>query len=227
MKLPQPQQSRSGKCFGHREDQGKIPETAYNVGSSARLRASMPKPSDILAVRMLILHVWTKLDGCRDVQNCEHLQRHDVQLMSVAARVCVSVTQRQETDANLSQNCFTKLILGSHSIKLERTFVCKYEIGTSHILGTWQFADSNTLGGSLSLQPFSIARPDDGGAANLSCFPMQWHSCCRDADGCSRVVHKQGSESGYTKLHLWPRWPRSIQLHMMIDQPPTVFEHRR
>ena len=125
----------------------------------------MPKPSDILAVRMLILHVWTKLDGCRDVQNCEHLQRHGVQLMSVAARMCVSVIQRQETDTNLSQNCFTKLILGSHSTKLERTFVCKYEIGTSHILGTWLFAGSNTLGGSLSLQPFSIARPDDGGAA--------------------------------------------------------------
>ena len=69
----------------------------------------MPKPSDILAVRIVILHVWTKLNGCRDVKNCEHLQRRDVQLMSVAARVCVSVTQRQETDTNLSQNCFTKL----------------------------------------------------------------------------------------------------------------------
>ena len=56
-------------------------------------------------------------------------------------------------------------VLESHSTKLEQTLVCKYDIGISYILGTWSFADSNTLGGSLSLQPFSITRPDDGGAA--------------------------------------------------------------
>ena len=133
-------------------------DAAYDVGTPARLRASMPKPSDILGIRIVIHHFRTKLDGCRDVQNCDNFQRHDVQLMSVAARQRVSVTQKQETDANLSQNCSTKLCRDlcdthTHPTKLLRTFVCRFGVGISHILKTWSLADSKTLGGRLSLQP--------------------------------------------------------------------------
>ena len=63
-----------------------------------------------------------------------------------------------ETEANLSQNCVTKLFgdlrdTHAHSTDLERTSVCRFGVGVSHVLRTWCFADSSALGGSLCLQP--------------------------------------------------------------------------
>ena len=78
------------------------------LAHQARLRAAMPKPLDVLAVRIVIHHLWS--------QN----------LMAVAACVGVSVTQRQAAAANLSQNCITKLFWDlhdthTHTTELERT----------------------------------------------------------------------------------------------------------
>ena len=97
----------------------KTSETAYNVGTPARLRASMPKPSDILAVRIVIHHVWSQ------------------KLMFVAARVCMSVTQRRVAVANLSQNSIMSLfgdLRDTHTQTTEfvRTCVCKFGVIASH-----------------------------------------------------------------------------------------------
>ena len=83
---------------------------------------------------------------------------HDVQLMSVAARWCMSVTQRRETETNLSQNCITKMFQDlrdthTHSTELEPTSLCSCGVRVSHVLGAWYFADSNTVGVGLCLQP--------------------------------------------------------------------------
>ena len=115
--------------------------------------------------------------------------------MIVAAHVCISVTQRLEAVTNLSQNSITKLfrdLRDTHtdSTELERTSVCRFGVGVSHIFKTWCLTGSNTFGGSLCLQP-KISHVQMTKALHSFCLPLQWHQCCRNAGGCSRVVHKQ------------------------------------
>ena len=52
-----------------------------NVSTPARLE----KPFTILAFGNVITSRLIKLDGCRGVQNCDTLQRSDVQLVSIAS----------------------------------------------------------------------------------------------------------------------------------------------
>ena len=150
--------------------------------------------------------------------------------MIVAAHVCMSVTESLEAVTNLSQHSITKLfrdLRDTHtdSTEFERTSVCKFGVGVSHILKTWCLTGSNTFGGSLCLQP-KISHVQMTKALHPFYLPLQWHQCCRNAGGCSRVVHKQGTEPGCAWLHSWLRLPRCIQLHMMIQRSPTVFMHR-
>ena len=149
----------------------------------------MLKPSDFLAVIIVVHHVWS--------QN----------LMAVAARVCMSVTQRQETAENLSHNCNTKLFRDlrdshTHPTELERTSVCKFGVGVGHVLKSWNFVDSKTLGGSLAT--IETTHPDDKSVLQTSpACQTRWHQCCRNTNGCSRVEHKQGPELGCTSFHSW------------------------
>ena len=144
------------------------------------------------------------------LKNCERFQKHDAQFTSVAAHVCERDTET-ETKSKLPRDCTTKLFRDlrnthTHTTELERTSVCRFGVGVSHVLRTWYFADSNTLGCSLCLQPQKIASPDDGVVADLSCMPLQWLQYCRNANGCSRVVHKPRTETGCTSPHSWLRW---------------------
>ena len=115
----------------------------------------MLKPSDFLAVRIVVHPVWS--------QN----------LMAVAARVCMSVTQRQETAANLSQNCNTKLFRdlrdSPYSSDRTRANVCLqvwcWRRPRSQVLELLNIR--RTLGGSLAT--IETTRPDDKSVADLSC----------------------------------------------------------
>ena len=110
--------------------------------------------------------------------------------MTVAARVCMSVTQRQETEENLSQNCITKMFRDlrdthAHSTELERSSACKFGVSVSHVLRTWYFADSNALGGSLCWQP---QRSHVQMAETLQTSPAS-HSSGTSAVGTYMTVH--------------------------------------
>ena len=143
-------------------------------------------------------------------------------------RVCVSVTQRQETTPELSCDWITKLLRDlrdthTHLTELERTSVCKVGVGVSHVFGTWYFADSNTRGGSLCLQP----RKSHVQMTEALQTPSACHSNGTSAVGTQMDVHvlSTSQELVCTSLHSWLRWPRCIPLHMMIERSPTVFEH--
>ena len=145
MILQQPQvRNRDGDVFRREivqvHQRGKTRETAYSVGTPARLRAPMPKPSDIFAVRigphpgvdqnLMAVATYKTVNTARDMMCNSCRSRH----------VCVSVTQRQGTKSRSSRDWITKLfrdLCDTHTCTtdLERTSVCKFGVGVGNVLG--------------------------------------------------------------------------------------------
>ena len=79
--------------------------------------------------------------------------------MAVAAHVSMSDdTETGKLRRTCLQDGTTKLfrdLCDAHiqSTELERTLVCRFGVGVSHVLQTWHLADPNILTGGLCLQP--------------------------------------------------------------------------
>ena len=149
--------------------------------------------------------------------------------MIVVAHVCMSATQRLEALTNLSQKSITKLFRDlrdthAHSTELERTSACGFGVGVSHILRAQYFADSNTLGSNLCLQPEkSHVQMTEALQTLLHATPTA--PVLSERNGCSHAVHKSKTDFGCTSLHSWLLCRRCTRLHMMIERSPTVFEY--